>query len=537
MSGAPLRRMFAGTEFRPNAPTPLAPQNLSGPHDRPFRDENAYPSPLQLPPLPPGSHVYRDEYQSINMHPTTMPARPIASTSAFTHPGREPSSRNPQSALSLRPSHHLQTLPLRESQHSSVSTDQAGLYLPRSSHFEAQIHSNNQLFMDHVRNLNNQIHELQDEVFRLSGENVAIKTTLDDILTRLDVASDNSAPKTTRKMKGITNQHPELKNSVHAMFWRLVLIDPDAAADVRRAQMTDGHDGDAVYVLIDTPDGSKSKVWKPNYALAVNTKKNKQFIAELVERVYETETQHRKKNEAKLPNASYEKDIIKSLAQTYFSTIATTWKKMGTPEGKKKLEDEAERKKLRNRRETVTAARRDVVADFETTYEVSGAAALLDTDFASSIVSLDEELISEATRERRKQQGGREGDWMYLRFLRELDRFIKLKAAAIKKKKINDKKQTTEPPKKKRRANPKQSTRRFHAAQNKASDRPPNSTKNIIPIAGMVKKSWQARQSEKVDTLPTPDWWKSWADDAAELETDVQELLDELSSDTLTESE
>jgi hypothetical protein len=32
------------------------------------------------------------------------------------------------------------------------------------------------------------------------------------------------------------------------------------------------------------------KIWKPNYAMAANTRKNKAFITEIVDRVFETET-------------------------------------------------------------------------------------------------------------------------------------------------------------------------------------------------------------------------------------------------------
>ncbi|KAF7372224.1 hypothetical protein MVEN_00081900 [Mycena venus] len=324
------------------------------------------------------------------------------------------------------------------------------MYLQRSPALEAQIHSNQQYFSNTLNHMNNLILDLQDEVFRLTGENVTIKTTLNDILARLDGPSDNVVSRPAPKTKGITNKHPDLKSAVHAMFWRLLSIDPDAAADERHTKMCDGHDGEDAFTIVNTPTGAETKIWKPNYSLAVNTQKNKKFINEIVERVHEAETIHRKSNQGKLPDISYDKAIIKSVAQTYFGTIASNWKKMNTPEGKKKLENEAEKKKLHNRRQLVTAARQEVVEQFEVEYEVSGAAALLDTDFASSVVSLNESTISETTRKRRKAQGGRKGDWMvvgknwrrksYVRFLRELDRFVKLKIAATKKQKEDEKK-------------------------------------------------------------------------------------------------
>ncbi|KAJ7925800.1 hypothetical protein B0H13DRAFT_2314208 [Mycena leptocephala] len=382
--------------------------------------------------------------------------------------------------------------------------------------------------------------DLQQEVFSLTGENMQIKAQINQIMARIEdgPVAENSTSKLGRKrpVKGIANQHPQLKNDVHAMLWRLIGIDANADPKDKDEKMYDGHDGEAHYVLADTSGGTQSKVWKPNYMLAVNTTKNKAFISELVERVHETEQLNRQNAKGRLPDESFNKDIIKSIAQTCFSSVASTFKKMRTDGGRQKLVAEAEVKKHRGRRETVTAARRDAVPEFEQTY----GAALLDTDFASSAVSIDEEEISEATSGRRKAQGRRPGDWMvipkgwrrkaYLRFLRELDRFvaIKLKAQALKK--LND----GPPPPKKHRPNPKKSTPRFHATVEKASNRPPKSSKNppILPISGMVKTSWNAAQATKVVTLPDPEWWGSWVENADDLPSDIQEFLDELPSDT-----
>ena len=63
-------------------------------------------------------------------------------------------------------------------------------------------------------------------------------------------------------------------------FWQLLLIDPEVAADEWHTKMSDGHDGDTVYITVDTPAGAKTKIWKPSYSLAIDTQKNKQFMSQ-----------------------------------------------------------------------------------------------------------------------------------------------------------------------------------------------------------------------------------------------------------------
>ncbi|KAF7372217.1 hypothetical protein MVEN_00081100 [Mycena venus] len=525
--------MFPGGRFRPSAPSSLPPHppRTSQTHQRSASSDGPSSSGFSFGTSY-SNHNYENSYQSTNSR-SLLPLPPRQSSHIPHSPNhrqghhqRPPYAPLPNNASfereNLAP---LPPLPLPRRDDSSESD----LYLRRSSSFESSIlHSTDAQFAHHIHRLNGMIHDLQQDVYTLTGDNVQMKNQLQQILVRLDkeAVSEDPEVKPTRKKsaKGVANQHPQLKNDVHAMFWRLVGIDANAEAQDKDAKMYDGHDSEDHYILVDGSGAGEgqSKIWKPNYMLAVNTTKNKAFIRELVDRVYETEALNRQSSRGRLPNESFDKGVIKSVAQTYFSSIASTFKKMRTEEGKKKLLEEGELKRRRGRRETVTAARRDVVPEFEATYKVSGAAALLDTDFASSAVV------------------GVRGDWMvigkkwrrkaYIRFLRELDRFIAAKLKAQKT--ITD----GPPPTKRQRTNPKKSTPRFHATLDKASDRPPKSAKHppIVPIAGMVKKSWNKARTAKVETLSNPDWWGSWVENAEELPEEVQARLDELPSDSST---
>ncbi|KAJ7873693.1 hypothetical protein B0H13DRAFT_2348926 [Mycena leptocephala] len=477
------------------------------PNDRFSLDERSLVQPLPPPPSnTPYHHLQRPESSQ-----SLVPVNP-QSNLVPTAPHHRPHS------LSNEPAHRVQ-------------------YLQRNPSLEAQIHSNQELFMHHINELHSFIYDMRDEIERISGENVMIKAEIDAIHQRVQDSAVNTQGSSKKAVRGVSNKHPELKPVVHAMFWWLINIDHDLNPDERHAKMTDGHESEAFFNEIDNPAGGRMKIWKPNYALAANTQKNKAFITEIVDRY------NRNQSTPKLPDASFDKTIIRSSAQTYFATVATNWRKMRTDEGKQQLEDIKGKKKLQARRE-VTKARRDVVAEFEEIYDVKGAAALLDTDFASSLVSLGESDISDTTRAQRKKQGGRKGDWMvcgkawhrksYVRFLRELDRLIALKLAAATEKKTDG-----QAPKKRKRQTARKTTPRFHGNISKASNRPPASTKNppIVPIAGMVKRSWNAMQEEKVVTLANPAWWGTWEEKADSLDSDAQDALDELPTDSDSEME
>lgn len=51
---------------------------------------------------------------------------------------------------------------------------------------------------------------------------------------------------------------------------------------------------------------------------------------------------------------SYDQVVMRALAQTYFATLSSAWKKNRTPEGAAKLAAENEKKKNRARREGVS---------------------------------------------------------------------------------------------------------------------------------------------------------------------------------------
>lgn len=211
----------------------------------------------------------------------------------------------------------------------------------------------------------------------------------------------------------------------------------------------------------------------------------------------------------------------------------------------------------------MTNARRKSAITFQEKNEISGVVGLLDTDFASSLCSVDEGTISEDTKARRRDQQCRVGEWeirgkkwrtknvsklgslrsyplliefQYVRLLRELDQLTTLRESLLSNLDADG-----VPVKKKHKKNTKKPTRRFHGNISKASERGPASLKSppTIPAVGMVKKSWLNRQpaDQKVDLVKNPEWWAVWKASAPAFPVEVQKYWDELPNDTASETE
>jgi hypothetical protein len=111
--------------------------------------------------------------------------------------------------------------------------------------------------------------------------------------------------------------------------------------------------------------------------------------------------------------------VIELCAKTYFRSIAGTYKKLQTAAGQEKLEQKTITDRRRNRRSAVRAAyiscdrinsqvqlmheRRKGAVEFERRWGYKVVDGMLDTDYASSILSVDEEDLSEDSKDRRRR--------------------------------------------------------------------------------------------------------------------------------------
>ena len=111
--------------------------------------------------------------------------------------------------------------------------------------------------------------------------------------------------------------------------------------------------------------------------------------------------------------------MIELLAKTFFRHVGQEWKKAQTAEGreKKKGKNNVDRRRARrsavrfmssglrcrpNQVVQLTHDRRRAAAQFEQLWGAEGVDDLLDTDYASSILSCDEDDLSEDSKNRRR---------------------------------------------------------------------------------------------------------------------------------------
>ena len=127
----------------------------------------------------------------------------------------------------------------------------------------------------------------------------------------------------------------------------------------------------------------------------------------------------RQDKQGRLPDESYDAKIAEACAKTYLRTITSTWKKMQSGEGQEKLKQKTTTDRRRNRRSAVRRCsnpskfmltrldqvmqeRRKAAVEFKRHWGYAGVEAMLDTDYASSVISVAESDISEDSKKRRQ---------------------------------------------------------------------------------------------------------------------------------------
>ncbi|KZT18075.1 hypothetical protein NEOLEDRAFT_1152809 [Neolentinus lepideus HHB14362 ss-1] len=357
---------------------------------------------------------------------------------------------------------------------------------------------------------------------------------------------DLKSQRTEAKSKGgknVSNEHPEAKEEVHTRFWRACGVDPHASTEDRIDALQPPLSDGTAYV----EDDKGNKTWQPDWNSRVDRGPNKSFINYLTEVTMDDERRRRESNGKKLPDESWKEKIIHVIATNYFSHIARQWRLRQTNEGRDKQDKNKQTSRRRCRRTTVTAERREAAAFFDARFKVEGSIALLDTDFASSRHSCDEDELSESIRERRRDQDAGQGSWMivsrswrrklYVKFLMVLDHLYRTKEH------VTETTVTDEAgrPKKKKKVNKrpnKLSTRHgtFYAPPTTINPRAPssNKAKPIHPIRGMIRKTWLSEQGHPLVLREDPDWWFKWEQQLqdGDLSDRARAFLDELGSDT-----
>ncbi|KIJ58742.1 hypothetical protein HYDPIDRAFT_141388 [Hydnomerulius pinastri MD-312] len=354
----------------------------------------------------------------------------------------------------------------------------------------------------------------------------------------LAVSHENTTNK-TGSSKNISNQHPHLKNVVHPMLFNLCGIDKATAGDQAE--------------LIEMLCSQGELPGTEAFMVAINGKVNGLFINEIVNRIYENETSLRNTPGSKpeLDDADYKKSVIMSMAKSYFRNIAD---QVGKQSNQRKQERHLKKQiatRRRARRAAVAGRRRDAVAQFEADYQVQGVAAMVDTDFISDVLSYKESDLSDASRDRRKEQNLGKGakmtvrlEWRsldYVVFLRVLDSIQKRGNVSVAVPAAGSADATTAtttavtgPPSKRRKVGKKDVHKNnFDTHPSKMSTRTPDSQKAIptIPFRGMMNTAWLSA-NPSTTVLDGMTWLEDFHKRAKEgdLTPEDREYLEELAT-------
>ncbi|KAF8887305.1 hypothetical protein BD779DRAFT_1672763 [Infundibulicybe gibba] len=339
--------------------------------------------------------------------------------------------------------------------------------------------------------------------------------------------------------KNIANKHPEVKTLVHQVFWMMCNVDRTTTRDdlnACAAKLSPPLESGEMYILLD----NNEKHWHPDWNGRVDSCINATFLKELTDNIMKNEEGRRAQGlKPEIPNESFSADIVSSIAKNYIRFVGAMWKQLQKPEGQLKADGKKQRDRRRSRRATITHDRRTAAPIFEREWGCPGAVGLLDTDYASSFHSVDEDELSDATKTQRTNQRAGEGAHMVIgrawRSKKVLDHISReMKASAGKALPIAGPAVTNLD----LQTSSKKIKKTFYAPGGKTNPRAPASSKAnpTIPTDGMVRKRWliENNSTSLLERRIDPPWWKTWMGDLGgdDISEDDKAYLAEMEDDT-----
>ncbi|KAG1752357.1 uncharacterized protein EDB91DRAFT_1243136 [Suillus paluster] len=257
-------------------------------------------------------------------------------------------------------------------------------------------------------------------------------------------------------------------------------------------------------------EGADDKIWHPNWLGQVDDDVNVKFIEEIVNRVYNNEKHCRENDHLKveIPDDDFDKKVITQCTKDYFRNLHKQAMSNSDTLKTQKANQKKEYGRQRARRQTVTKSRRAAALIYEKETGKEGAVAMIDTDFASDILSYLEDDLSENTLTRRMKSGAGNSanmvvglEWRsvdYVSFLRFLTlRQMKGNNKATTASASTNETSTSQPPKK-RRKTAEGSTRSkrivkktFDISPEQMNEDTPLSARKNLPFDNMVADSWK----------------------------------------------
>ncbi|KAI6138408.1 hypothetical protein BKA82DRAFT_4366530 [Pisolithus tinctorius] len=276
-----------------------------------------------------------------------------------------------------------------------------------------------------------------------------------------------------------SNDHSVLKSIIQPLFSHMCGIECEGTKRNRVAALAaiKPLKNDEPFIL--TSDSTR--LWCPNWLGNVDDKLNDMFIKEVAERVFNNEKSQREQLQLKtIPDKSFDLQIMKDCAKTYFRTIHKRVKEEMSDQGACRTKERLGQNRQRARRVTVATARRKAASQYEAETGHQGAEALILTDLGK-----DAEVGQSANRV--VGHAWRSVD--YVAFLRYLSlRAMKQRQDVIEDPNASTSNMDQEPQRKRRKTTKKVHKRVFDVAPKHSSHGPPPA--KAMVFRAMVDERW-----------------------------------------------
>ncbi|THH14060.1 hypothetical protein EUX98_g9653 [Antrodiella citrinella] len=477
--------------------------------------------------------------------PSTGPSRERSQSMSRE---RSQSMSRASSAMSLQEDQDLVHTPISDSsQPPTPMTQAAPLYgYPGEQVYAAPLLP--PLLPPMVQNLNMQaqrIAQLEEQVGGLMEGFKAMKVEIGELKQRVadgDEGEDEHPPsKRPRTSSAIRSRdHLILKNKIHEMFWELVNIKqpkgPSGPSWSTLAKQVMEHPPTSDQLETQTLEDGRI-MYFPHWSKQVNAAANEVFINMVAKRIFDNEQRFRNAGEPAIPDVSFDRKVIRSIAQSYFSYVARRVRNETTEDGQAKVEKNNRAATLRARRRMKSEARRKILDnDLIATSGIPDADTYIHTDFASSVHeydSSDNQDGDEESTKRREDQGFDRKAFetipksvrskKYTAFLFWCDWRQRQATASTKTKKHHSDK------------GPGKNT--FYGSYKRANDQIPKATKKYMPYKGMVRKSALKEAGSSLEVQADLPWWDNFNVPADELPEKWQAWLAEIPDDSESEKE
>ncbi|KAG2059486.1 hypothetical protein BDR06DRAFT_967984 [Suillus hirtellus] len=383
--------------------------------------------------------------------------------------------------------------------------------------------------------LNSTVACLIADVMSVTNDALTVQVNgLDEIVKTLQ--AESKKPQKKVMGKHILNDHPTLKCLIQPTFCDLCGIESSMGRNkctealMKVKPLGDGH----AYKMHQGDEGDKQgeegggKTWHLNWLGHIDEAVNAMFIKEIIDHVYNNEKCHHESPDlkAEVPHKDFNMQVIMQCMKDYFCNIHKQAMCHSDTSKAQKAEQKKEHGCQRACCAAVTKSHCATAVIYEKETGREGAVVMIDTDFASDILSYSEDNLSEDTLTRQMKSGAGNSanmvvglEWQssdyvaFLCFLTLQQMRGNNKATTADTDKIN----TIQPPKKCRKTaeggtrSKRIMKKTFDISPEQMNEDTPLSAKKNLPFENMVADSWKNSHPD-MEMLEGVPWLKGfWA--------------------------